>query len=113
MLLTVLFLSFYSGANKKKEKVPKRKKNQRYQLEFVRILVRKFSGTRPQKFASKIQQFYANSGNFVAICAFCAYKPAACENYGLVRHFNQNFICTGGLQFVFTLFRGVNSPSIV
>ena len=105
MLLTVLFLSFYSGANKKKEKVPKRKKNQRYRLEFVRILVHKFSGTRPQKFASKIQQFYANSGNFVAICAFCAYKPAACGNYvSESRNFAQNFICTGGLQFVFAHF---------
>ena len=51
------FFLFTFSAYKKKEKVPKRKKNQRSHLEFARILVYKFLGTRPQKFASKIQQF--------------------------------------------------------
>ena len=75
----VLFLSFYSGANKKKEKVPKRKKNQRNHLEFARILVRKFLGTRPQKFASKIQQFYDTDKQLR-----CNYAPSGHTSLWLV-----------------------------
>ena len=53
----VLFF-FFALRSQRKRKDTKRKRNQRNHLEFARILVHKFSGTRPQKFASKIQQFY-------------------------------------------------------
>jgi len=54
----VLSFSFYSGANKKRKKVPKKEKNQRNRLEFVGILVHKIARHNNGNFASKIQQFY-------------------------------------------------------
>ena len=60
LLWIVLFLSFYFGVNKKKEKVPKRKKNQRNHLEFARISRREICTTRAQISSLKIQQFYAH-----------------------------------------------------
>ena len=46
------FLSFCFAYSKRK-KSTQRKKNQRYCLEFVRIVVRKFSGTRPKNLLLK------------------------------------------------------------
>ena len=85
LLWIVLFLSFYFGVNKKKEKVPKRKKNQRNHLEFARISRREICTTRAQISRLKIQQFYVNPSNFVALCAVGAYKPPACKNEDFLR----------------------------
>jgi len=80
--ICTFFLFLLLCVTKRERKLPKKEKNQRNQIEFARILVRKFSGTRPQKFASKIQQFYAKfkqlrcTMRFLRIQAFGLYQPS-------------------------------------
>ena len=66
----VLLFLFTFGANKKRKRSTKKKRNQCNQLEFVRILVHKFSGTRPKNLLLKFNNSMSLTSNFVAIMRY-------------------------------------------
>ena len=71
------FLSFCSSIFKKKEKYPKKEKSMlpmRICMNFSAQIFRH----KTWKFASKIQQFYTNTSNFVAVMRFMRIQAKAC-----------------------------------